>query len=177
MSTPDHEKLIRWLRGLAENTVTNNGSRRSFVSDMYFEAADAIASLQTLEERLEVTSEWHSVPGNPEQLVKVAIPPENRPSEIDGIECRDATIKIQDDRIASLHGALAAIKALAAEAYAFEFPVHGADIARCIAKGGALTQDEFENLVAKHSPEAAQAMRDSEPVARAALSQHPGEVS
>jgi hypothetical protein len=50
--SPDHDKLIRWLRGLAEAAVTANGSRATFASDMYFEAAEAIASLQGEVERL-----------------------------------------------------------------------------------------------------------------------------
>jgi hypothetical protein len=58
--SPDHETLIRWLRGLAENTVTNNGSRRSFVSDMYFEAADAIATMRdaVIEECAEIADQY-----------------------------------------------------------------------------------------------------------------------
>ena len=41
----DHDKLIRWLRGLAEAAVTASGSRATFTSDMYFDAADAIGNL------------------------------------------------------------------------------------------------------------------------------------
>lgn len=41
----DHDKLIRWLRGLASRQVTAAGSRATFTSDMYFEAADAIGNL------------------------------------------------------------------------------------------------------------------------------------
>jgi hypothetical protein len=52
MTPIDHDKLVRWLRGLAEAAVTANGSRATFASDMYFEAADAIASLQGEVERL-----------------------------------------------------------------------------------------------------------------------------
>ena len=40
--SPDTDKLVRWLRGLAERQVNASGSRATFVSDMYFEAADAI---------------------------------------------------------------------------------------------------------------------------------------
>lgn len=41
----NHDKLIRWLRGLAAAAVTAAGSRATFTSDMYFEAADAIGNL------------------------------------------------------------------------------------------------------------------------------------
>ncbi len=43
----DYDKIIRWCRGLAEKQATANGSKASFVSDMYFEAADAIERLRT----------------------------------------------------------------------------------------------------------------------------------
>lgn len=43
MSTDD--ELIRRLRGLAEAAVNASGSRATFVSDMYFEAADRLAAL------------------------------------------------------------------------------------------------------------------------------------
>lgn len=38
------ETLIRWARVQAENTVTANGSKASFVSDMFFELAEALES-------------------------------------------------------------------------------------------------------------------------------------
>jgi hypothetical protein len=44
-------KLIRWLRGLAERQVTAAGSRATFTSDMYFDAADAIETLQEAAEK------------------------------------------------------------------------------------------------------------------------------
>jgi hypothetical protein len=43
----DYDKIVRWCRGLAEAQVTANGSKASFVSDMYFDAADAIEKLRT----------------------------------------------------------------------------------------------------------------------------------
>lgn len=45
MAEPDHEKTRRWLLGLAERQVMASGSRATFVSDMYFEAAEAIETL------------------------------------------------------------------------------------------------------------------------------------
>lgn len=42
----DTGRVRRWLLGLAEATVTANGSRATFVSDMYFEAAEAIERLK-----------------------------------------------------------------------------------------------------------------------------------
>ena len=47
MAEPDYDKTRRWLLGLAEAQVTASGSRATFVSDMYFEAAEAIKDLQT----------------------------------------------------------------------------------------------------------------------------------
>lgn len=47
----DYTKLIRWLRGLAERQVMASGSRATFVSDMYFDAADAIENLQEATEK------------------------------------------------------------------------------------------------------------------------------
>jgi hypothetical protein len=45
MAEPDYGKTRRWLLGLAEAQVTASGSRATFVSDMYFEAAEAIDTL------------------------------------------------------------------------------------------------------------------------------------
>jgi hypothetical protein len=42
----NHGKLIRWLRGIAERQVTAAESRATFTSDMYFDAAEAIETLQ-----------------------------------------------------------------------------------------------------------------------------------
>lgn len=56
--------------------------------------------IQELEERLEITHEWMSDPSNPESLIKVEIPQEERDKTQDGIECRDCTIKLQDEHIA-----------------------------------------------------------------------------
>ncbi len=41
----DWERVVRWLLGLAERQVTVAGSRATFVSDMYFEAAECIERL------------------------------------------------------------------------------------------------------------------------------------
>jgi len=46
MSGKRYEKLHRWLLGLAEAQVTASGSRATFVSDMYFDAAEAINTLE-----------------------------------------------------------------------------------------------------------------------------------
>jgi hypothetical protein len=45
MAEPDYAKTRRWLLGPAEAQVTASGSRATFVSDMYFEAAEAIETL------------------------------------------------------------------------------------------------------------------------------------
>jgi hypothetical protein len=50
--------------------------------------------LQKLEARLEITHEFHSDPNDPNGFIRVEIPPELRENEIDGIECRDATIDL-----------------------------------------------------------------------------------
>lgn len=42
----DAGRIRRWLQGLAEATVRANGGRATFVSDMYFEAAEAIERLE-----------------------------------------------------------------------------------------------------------------------------------
>ena len=42
----NHGKLIRWLRGIAERQVTALGNQATFTSDMYFDAAEAIETLQ-----------------------------------------------------------------------------------------------------------------------------------
>lgn len=39
---PANETLIRWARSQAERTVTANGARASFISDMFFDLADAL---------------------------------------------------------------------------------------------------------------------------------------
>lgn len=41
----DHDRVKRWLLGLAERQVTASGSRATFTSDMYFEAAESIEQL------------------------------------------------------------------------------------------------------------------------------------
>lgn len=41
----DYDSTRRYLLGLAEAAVTANGNRATFVSDMYFEAAEAIETL------------------------------------------------------------------------------------------------------------------------------------
>lgn len=48
----DTSKLIRWLNELAERQVTVSGSRATFVSDMYFEAASRLPALQGENDRL-----------------------------------------------------------------------------------------------------------------------------
>jgi len=45
MADPDYDRTRLWLLGLAETQVTASGSRATFVSDMYFEAAEAIDTL------------------------------------------------------------------------------------------------------------------------------------
>lgn len=46
MSEPvSNDKIVRWLRGLAEAAVNAAGSRATFVSETYFEAADRIEAL------------------------------------------------------------------------------------------------------------------------------------
>lgn len=56
--------------------------------------------IQKLEERLEITHEWMCDPNDPEGLIRVEIPQKERDNAIDGIECRDCTIKLQDEHIA-----------------------------------------------------------------------------
>lgn len=64
-----------------------------------------------LEARLEVDREWISIGDG--ELVLREIPPEDRPTEMDAVDCRDATIsilrdtvKIKNHRIAELESAL-----------------------------------------------------------------------
>lgn len=68
-----------------------------------------------------------------------------------------------DNRLASLHEAITAIKELAAEAYAKEFPLSGGDVAGALAEAGMLTRDEFIALVEKHDPDVAAALRAGPP--------------
>ncbi len=60
---------------------------------------------------------------------------------------------------ARLREALDDVKRFAAEAYAREFPVHGADIAQRIARHELTSQAEFADLVEKHDADAANAIR------------------
>ena len=47
----EYSKLIRWLHGCAERQVMAAGSRATFISDMFFEAADAIERLYEANEK------------------------------------------------------------------------------------------------------------------------------
>lgn len=72
------------------------------LADQAAEILSLKSRVEELEERLEITWEWHSDPEDPDGFVKVAIPPDQRTLDYDGIFCRDETIKLQDDRILSL---------------------------------------------------------------------------
>lgn len=54
-----------------------------------------------LESRLEIDAAWQCT-GDSTELVRIEIPPEERDSFPDGISARDATIKLQGERIARL---------------------------------------------------------------------------
>lgn len=59
------------------------------------------AKVRELEERLEIDHEYECNTATG-QTERVEIPPEERARFPDGIACRDATIKLQDERIAQL---------------------------------------------------------------------------
>lgn len=68
--TTDHDRVKRWLLGLAERQVTASGSRATFTSDMYFEAAESIEQLSAeiaklkaeLEEAREAVKPFAAIP-------------------------------------------------------------------------------------------------------------------
>jgi hypothetical protein len=61
------------------------------------EARDRVAKLEA---RLEIDHVWVSQGDGP--MERVEIPPEQRDQQIDGIECRDETIKLARDQIEEL---------------------------------------------------------------------------
>ena len=59
---------------------------------------------------------------------------------------------------------LMAVKELAAEAYALEYPLHGRDVALTLIEPGLMTRSEFAEMVGQHDPAAASAiLRPVEP--------------
>jgi hypothetical protein len=55
-----------------------------------------------LEARIEIDHVYMLDPDNEGGLVRVDVPPEERDEQIDGIDARDSTISLLDDRIAKL---------------------------------------------------------------------------
>ncbi len=63
--------------------------------------AKLIARAAELEKRLEIDHLWR-ITDNGEAMERVGVPPEERAAMPDGIECRDETIELLDERIAEL---------------------------------------------------------------------------
>lgn len=62
--------------------------------------------------RLEIDHHFVMSGNDDDDLVRVEIPLEDRQHEIDGIECRDATIKMLDDEVSAMAASLAGARRL-----------------------------------------------------------------
>jgi len=69
---------------------------------------------------------------------------------------------------------LMAVKELAAEAYALEYPLHGRDVALTLIEPGLMTPSEFAEMVGQYDPAAASAVfRPAEPAPALAVDPRP----
>jgi len=69
---------------------------------------------------------------------------------------------------------LMAVKELAAEAYALEYPLHGRDVAHTLIEPGLMTRSEFAEMVGQYDPAAASAiLRPAEPAPAIAADPRP----
>jgi hypothetical protein len=69
---------------------------------------------------------------------------------------------------------LMAVKELAAEAYALEYPLHGRDVALTLIEPGLMTPSEFAEMVGQYDPAAASAiLRPAEPAPAVAVDPRP----
>lgn len=96
----DDQELAKRLRNYAACEVKVSIGEHE---DICSQAADAIERLSVqcrrYEARLEIDFIWRVTNVETGEMIKVEIPIEERAMQIDGIECRDETIKLQDTAI------------------------------------------------------------------------------
>jgi len=95
------EERLKEQKQLTEHAEASEEYARAEWTKDLARLADLEAKLRKAEERLEIDHEY--VPNNyTGELERVEVPAQERSKYPDGITCRDATIKLQDERIEQL---------------------------------------------------------------------------
>jgi hypothetical protein len=91
--------------------VLEEDERQAYEAAAEAVRAPLLARIAKLEARLEIDRVFRCDPDNTHKFIRVEIPPEERDNQIDGIDARDCTIKLQDARIDKLIKRIAELQA------------------------------------------------------------------